>query len=286
MIVVRIWEGLGNQMFQYAFARALQEHTKDKVYLEINRLWRTKFDDEDLGVERDYGLNNMNISLKVVDDKQCKRWNYCKQEGAKDKVCFWLASKGLGRYIFLTDKNNKYSYDKSFFEVNRNAYIMGHFFNKKYYDKIKDILIEEFTLKKDIQIDNSLREVLQLDGVVSLHIRRGDYVKRGTCLPFDRYYRRAMEFIKHKVKEPFFLIFTDDVKWVNDNLHISNSMVVSNDDWSDCEELQIMSKCKNNIIANSTFSYWAAWLNKNPHKIVIVPQGWMTSVIPNEWIRI
>ena len=132
---------------------------------------------------------------------------------------------------------------------------------------------------------------------VSLHIRRGDYL-----LPENRelfggictldYYRRAIDYILDKVKNPFFFIFSNDIVWVKENMNISNSLFITwnsgKDSWQD---MFLMSKCKHNIIANSTFSWWGAWLNKNPQKIVISPSRFFnvsnnSDIVPDTWTSI
>lgn len=133
---------------------------------------------------------------------------------------------------------------------------------------------------------------------VSLHIRRGDYITskitnkfHGTCCL--GYYKKAMKLINKKVKNPKYFVFSDDIYWVKKNLEIKNAFYVD-DNVGDKSyiDMQLMSMCKHNIIANSSFSWWAAWLNNNPNKIVIAPKKWFndpgmdtTDLISEEWIR-
>jgi len=134
---------------------------------------------------------------------------------------------------------------------------------------------------------------------VSLHIRRGDYLTMqkaidtiGVC-PLD-YYDKAIREITRKIKNPTFFIFSDDINWVKENLKTNSPTIfVSGGKLKDYEELILMSKCKHNIIANSSFSWWGAWLNNNPNKIVIAPKKWFKDtskntrdLIPESWLKL
>ena len=93
--------------------------------------------------------------------------------------------------------------------------------------------------------------------------------------------------MNNKIKDPFYIVFSDDIEWTKQNLDFGKNVIfISEYKYEDYEELILMSKCNYNIIANSTFSYWGAWLNPNPNKIVIAPANWMSSVLPNEWLLI
>lgn len=271
-------------MFQYAFARALQAKIRQPVYLEIRRAYIKSFDDEDLTVKRDYGLNKFCITLKTINLENMRHWRFLRKQSIFEKIIFQLSKNGFYKYRFYTDKEQKYDYIISLLKVRCNAYIMGHFFNINYFKDIRKILLKEFHLKDKIRLDDSLKKIFTECDTVSVHIRRGDYLKHRTCLLYDTYYPQAMSYIESKIDAPYYLIFTDDPKWVTDNLRLKcDYKLISNGYWKDYEELYLMSKCRNNIIANSTFSYWGAWLNENCGKIVTVPKGWMPSIIPREW---
>lgn len=286
MIAVRIWEGLGNQMFQYAYARALKEKLNLPVFLEKDRVYREYFDNEDTQTERQYALDKFEITLDTVDLRTDRQWCFLKQNTVVYKKIFNLSCKGKWRYNFYTDANGPYKYNTELWNIKKNAYIMGQFFNKQYYEDIKDILNKEFSIKALPVIESWLEDVLDSCNTVSVHIRRGDYIKLQQSLEFDRYYASAIRYCRKKLHNPVFLFFTDDIQWIKDNIHLNNSYIVSNGILKDYEELYLMTRCKNNIIANSTFSYWGAWLNRNEQKIVVTPNGWMPGIIPSDWIRL
>ncbi|MBC7981871.1 alpha-1,2-fucosyltransferase, partial [Candidatus Parcubacteria bacterium] len=170
----------------------------------------------------------------------------------------------------------------------------GNYHREKYFIEVKDQVLKQFTLKNPLS--QTAQDVLKnIDtNSVSIHIRRGDYVNNnhhGSC---DLgYYYKALHHIKSKISSPHFFIFSDDIQWAKDNMQIGEATFVSNGDIPEVEELILMSMCSHNIIANSTFSWWAAYLNQNLHKIVIAPKQWTRKetsdtleILPKTWIQL
>lgn len=292
MIVVRIWEGLGNQMFQYAYARMLKERTGSRVFLEGRRIYREALPEEDVNVDRECSIRGFDLSIKFINPICLKKWNYLSRKNIWHKFKYWLSQKGIGKHQFAHDHDDKFSFHERLLCLDGNVYVMGHFFHKKYIEPIREILLKEFTPKKTSVIPKELENAIEKRNTVSIHIRRGDYlyVKCAQVVNNEmkkgRYYERAIEYIKERVDNPLFLIFSDDIEWVKNNFDCGGScMHISGMGLKDYEELALMSRCRHNIIANSTFSFWGGWLNQNKDKIVIVPKHWMQSVVPKEWIR-
>ena len=293
MIVVRIWEGLGNQMFQYAYARMLQEQLQEDIFLEGRRIYRDSLPGEDLSVERRCGIHRFQLSLKFIKPQYLAGWKYLKRKTWIQRVQFYLAQRGIAKYLFLTDADDQFSFHEGLMSVPDNSYIMGHFFHRKYIEPIRDQLLQEFTLKEPFEIPSAIKVQLENSETVSLHIRRGDYLY-AKCVQTlnremknNRYYERAMKLIAEHVKNPVFLIFSDDIEWVKDNFECPfPHEYVSDMGFTDYQELMVMASCKHNIIANSTFSFWGGWLNQNSEKIVIAPKHWMPSIIPKDWVQI
>ena len=177
------------------------------------------------------------------------------------------------------------------------TYIHGDFQGEKYFKNSIDALKQQYTLKNPITIQyhDLCTEILSTNSV-AVHIRRADYLDkqhRYTILE-PTYYMKAMQYISAQIAQPKYFFFSDDIDWVKEHItYPADSVFVSDGPYQDREELILMSMCKHQIIANSTFSWWAAWLNKNPEKIVITPTRWFTDaytqdpdLIPSSWIRI
>lgn len=292
IFVVRVWEGLGNQMFQYAYARALQEKCGQMVYLEGRRMFRERLPYEDTNVERKCLLPHFQITLKFIKPASLTGWRYLEQRTPLQKLRYYLAQQGLGKYRFYNDFADITAFHKELLEPVGNAYIMGHFLNKKYFESIREILLQEFSLKKALNIPQFLKDVLESGQAVSVHIRRGDYLHVSCVQALNRemqqgrYYERAMGYCAKQLQKPVFLIFSDDIAWVKENVFCPGQRIlISEMGFHDYEEMMLMSLCRANIIANSTFSYWGAWLNQNKDKTVIAPKHWMPSILPTDWIQ-
>lgn len=284
MVITKLSGGLGNQMFQYAVGRAIAHRNKSDLGLDIS--W-FKYN---IGNEkRDYGLSNFNIIENI------KNQNFYIQK-LKSRLSFLENFKKC--------ENRKYFKEKTVSVFNKDSlclsgyvFLEGYWQNFKYFADIEYILRQEFTLKKEL--DNEIARIIQKENSVSIHIRRGDYIsnplynKLNIALSLD-YYQKTIEIISQKVFSPHFFIFSDDIDWAKENLKLEKATFIGREhNFKDYEELILMSKCEHNIISNSTFSWWAAWLNNNPEKIVIAPLKWsgdmdvdVKGLIPDSWIKI
>ena len=289
MVIVRIWEGLGNQMFQYAYAKALNLKGIDvrldlaNAFDDVFLIWKNKHD-----AMRDICIQKFKISLPIIDVCTYGKYDYIQQNTICKKIIFWLAKHSLWKYKFV-EEFGKFHFNRRL-DNKDNYYIKGYFQDEKYFKHIRSTLLKEFVPPEKIKISRELKNALNDNESVSLHIRRGDYVK--LKLSLNRlYYMKAIEYIKKIYNNPIFVVFSDDLKWVRENIDTNSRVVYANEDGKlkDYEELFIMSRCKSNIISNSTFSWWAAWLNTYEKKIVIAPKKWMKpqeNIIPNDWIVI
>lgn len=287
MVIIRIWEGLGNQMFQYAYARALKEKGTD-ARLDVNKAYDkifTKYKNND---PRNNTIQNFKISLPLVDVYKYGKYEYLRQDTVVRRILFWFGSHFLWKYNFYEEETPEYSIKVA--GIKKNCYVKGWFQSERYFKDIRPILIKELVPKKKIKISMELRNAIESKESVSIHIRRGDYVKINNAVNMI-YYKMAVDYIKRVYEHPYFLIFSDDLDWVKKNLHLNDKFVYVNENkkLKDYEELFIMSRCKSNIISNSTFSWWAAWLNQNEEKIVIAPKKWLKSqknIVPDDWVII
>ena len=295
MITVNIIGGLGNQMFQYAFGYAISKENSIKIKLDISG-----FDAYDL---RDYELGLFNIEenseLKPAYGFLLNQLNG-KNNTSIIKI-FRKVLRGLLRFTkFYYQEKKEFVFDEDVFGIKKDVYFYGYWQNEKYFKKYRKELLDIFTLKSIHPKSIEYQQQIIKSEAVSLHIRRGDYVTdnhtnsvHGTC--DVRYYKRAvMEVLKSKKKAHFF-IFSDDLDWAQSNLDFidNKTFIRLESDIPDHEEMYLMSQCKHNIIANSSFSWWGAWMNKNSKKIVIAPKKWFkklkinqNQIVPHDWIKI
>lgn len=290
-IIVRLQGGLGNQLYCYATARALSLKTNKKLLIDARPI-------KGEGTKRQYDLSVFNIKENHVSGitKWITRWVASVRLGKIFKTGFPLA----WNYKMIRDKEK--GYDASLLDqYNGNMILQGYWQSFKYFENEEDLLKEEFTVKNPPDAVNKqwIDEIENLESVC-LHVRRGDYVSNsaanalhGTCTP--EYYQKSINTILQKVNNPIFFVFTDDPVWAENNLSIPApfKIVKHNLGKNDYEDLRLMSNCKHFIIANSSFSWWGAWLSKNNYKVVIAPKKWFNidnvpseDRIPNNWIRL
>lgn len=299
MIIVKISGGLGNQLLQYAFAKSLEQKRQIQVKIDASIF---KLPTKNI-TPRIFLLDKFNINLQTAE----------KNDFHKIKVPYG-ADRSLKENIyravfkfreFLRPRNrkkiiiyHKRDFNELIFNSPDNSYISGVWTNQKYFIDIKETLIKEITPKFPLS-DKSKKLLLKINGAnsASIHIRRDDYLKHlyKLVLLSDDYYRKAVDAIKKKTKNPLFFVFSDDIEYVKTNygkIFGADVIYVSGENIPDYEELWLMSRCKHNIIANSTFSWWGAWLNQNPDKIIIAPSQYtsdntdISDFFPREWIII
>ena len=285
MVIVRIWEGLGNQMFQYAFARSLQAKGIE-VSLDLDKAYDEMFVKYKDNAVRENSIQNFNISIPSIDVCKYKKYEYIYQDTILRKMQFFLGKHSLWKYRFYEEIKQGYSGKSA--RIKGNCYVKGWFQSERYFNSIRGILLKEFVPKEKITIPTELHSILKGSESVSIHVRRGDYVKANRAMN-AAYYKKAIRLIKKSYKDPYFIVFSDDLAWTKENLILNERCIYVNENkaLNDYEELFIMSRCKSNIISNSTFSWWAAWLNQNKEKNVIAPRSWLEgqkNIVPNGWI--
>lgn len=263
MIVVKLHSGLGNQLFQYALGRNLALKYQTKLILDIERFSRDNL--------RDYKLKYFHTCGKVVD-------NYLSAKFLLRDPVYYLKAKTT-RWQSVNDKVWE---PTEIEEIPDNSILRGYWPSEEYFKNIRELLLAEFELRadyKDAQYATVEKRIKETQSV-ALHFRRGDYLHAENKDIFGllglHYYERAMRHMHEKVANPHYFIFSDDISWVKENFNLPNSYEFVSDPalLQDVQEFSLMRACKHHIIANSTFSWWAAWLNSNPHKIVIQPETW------------
>ncbi len=301
MIITKLQSGMGNQMFQYALGRHLARLNNTVLKLDTSSYNHQSKND----TQREYSLGCFNTIEDFAKKEDTKKMHLPKMATRNiflriyRKIFRGLsARKPLYKRTYVREPS--FGFCADVLKINKGAYLSGNWQNEKYFKDITDIIRKDFTLKiKSDAYKKMHRQILNTAGIVSLHIRRGDYISNegtnkyhGIC-SID-YYKSAVSLITHSVQNPTFFIFSDDMEWVKENLKIEHPMIfVSGNSLTDSEELTLMSKCKHNIIANSSFSWWGAWLNNNPNKVVVAPKKWFLSLereqdnpCPDSWIKI
>lgn len=286
MIIVNLKGGTGNQLFQYALGRHLAYKNNDTLKLDVGGLDRAnKVGD----IYRPLQLDVFTIQKTVATDEEIKRLKYP----------FGLFSKAWRWFIFhaFSDKNTLFY--PSVLKKTGDIYLDGYWQSPHYFDAIRGILLKELMLVQPLSpAAQATAQRITSTPSVSLHVRRGDYIKNprvlkefGVCS--KEYYSKAIEQIATSTPNATYFIFSDDIEWVKANLAVGEHAVFVKDPTiTDTEELMLMSMCSHNIIANSSFSWWGAWLNQHPDKIVVAPTPWFNtqmfdpSLIPSSWIQL
>ncbi len=290
MVITRLIGGLGNQMFQYAAGRRLAHVLRVELKLDI-----TEFGNYTL---RTYSLGDYSIQENFASAEEIAALRLSKR-GMVERILAKVLHK---RSTHIREKH--FHFEPEILNLPDGVYLDGYWQSEKYFSDIAGIIRQEFTVKP-IQTDKNreLAEEIASCESVSLHIRRGDYVYNphtnrvhGVC-DLD-YYSRCAEELSRMVKNQHFFVFSDDPEWVHDNLKLSYPMTLIDNNGADrnYEDLRLMSQCKHHIIANSSFSWWGAWLNPRRDKIVFAPRQWFgkeqkaskrtDDLLPATWIRL
>lgn len=288
MIITRLIGGLGNQLFQYAAGMSLARFHQVDLKLDISGYSNYLL--------HDYSLQNFEISAKIATNDELKK--HLKNNYLFNKLNEYTNFLDLFNIKKRQQIEKSFAYDHNFYSFPRDSYLQGYWQSEKYFLPIKKNLKKEFTLKGSI-INNSSPFLpgISSSNSVSVHIRRGDYFsnlatnKIHGILPIE-YYIRSVNYLNSVEKNLLFYIFSDDIDWCNKNLKLNcDFVIVESFNSNFIDDFRLMSLCKHNIIANSTYSWWAAWLNANPNKIVIAPKMWFRSkernsndIIPSNWI--
>lgn len=286
MIIVIIKDGLGNQLFQYAAAKCLAEKLNTSLKLDIKSYEHNKL--------RKYSLHHFLIKEEIATKTEIIIFR------AKNIISKIFNKVGIRLRSFRYFENS-FSFADSFFAVKNNSIVEGYWQSEKYFTSIETIIRKEFVVKYPLtELTVSYIDKISSVESVSLHIRRGDYVTNKTVNDSHgvcdlNYYQQAIAIMRSKLASPVFFIFSDDMPWVKENLVMAGDAVeyVEMNGEKDYEELRLMYTCKHNIIANSSFSWWGAWLNNNPQKMVIAPKKWFYNsdrdgkdIVPAEWMKV
>lgn len=272
-IVVNLIGGLGNQFFQYALGYAICKENGQELLIDNSDFKTYKV--------RTFELDKFNLELKYAPEELVKQ----------------LKKKHLFNKTLYKDK--RFSFTPSMLKIKKSAYLKGYWQTEKYFKKYETDIRELFKLKDNsfIKNENLLYEI-QSTNSVSVNLRLCEYItnpeiakKHYVCK--KDYYKNAINYVNQNLDNHKFFVFSDDVNLAKEFLPENNDYIFCDTaNWQ--EDLYFMQNAKHNIVANSSFSWWAAWLNQNPEKMVLAPNQWFTKeakinykdVVPDSWTKI
>lgn len=295
IVISRIVGGIGNQLFQYAASIAFAKKYKGELYLDLSTYSNPKYFNYGFLLEKVFNVKVFKPDIikffKVLGPGTFLlplrfRINY-------QFICnnyFWES----GSPFKIDDRFNSNSY--------RNCYLEGHWQSEEYFKDFREELIKAFTFKQDCLTPYSIELGRQLrsENSVSIHVRRGDYITDDNYKNIyaecgQKYFTDSMKFVNSKIPNTKFYVFSDDIEWAESQPFFNGCNFINNNKIngdSSVNDLYLMSCCKHNIIANSSFSWWGAWLNNNSNKIVVAPKVWFKKnvqpidLIPKDWKKI
>lgn len=288
MIVMNLKGGLGNQLFQYALGRHLANIHNTTLALDVS-----SFESDPL---RNYRLDSFNISATVLPPKS--------NSFAKRIVNKFLSERNPIHRLFHKElplvRENGFEFQPNILQSPDNVFLDGYWQSEQYFKSIANIIRQDLTLAEPLPADlNALEEQIRSSNSIAVHVRRGDYANNPVTTayhglyPMDWYIKAAREMEK-SLHDVHYFVFSDDYDWVINNLKLEApcTFIKPSPDGKEAQDLYLMSCCKHNITANSSYSWWAAWLNANPNKKVIAPAVWFMGadsntkdLIPANWLR-
>jgi hypothetical protein len=292
MIIVKLIGGLGNQLFQYALGRNLALKNDTELKLDISGFEIYKL--------HNYGLYHFNIIENIAKDEEIQCFKRTRKQVFSytiDKISKRFFPWYKRKYITEPD----FSYNSNIFKITKNAYLEGYWQSEKYFTDISETIRKEISVKNEPdELNRNTLTQINITNSVSLHIRRGDYISNKKSMethgvPGMDYYMQAQALIEEKIKNPHIFVFSDDIEWTRNHLKsdLPLHFIDHNGVKKNYEDMRLISFCKHHIIANSSFSWWGAWLSNNPQKIVIAPKKWFNKpdintkdLIPEYWIRL
>ena len=279
-------------MFQYAVGRALSLARQQPLLLDVS-------DFASYNLHQGFELQrvfNCPVAVASAEDMQSiLGWQSNKLIKPRLACPRWAA---LRRRSFVVEPHFQYWAGIQY--VPASVYLMGYWQSERYFQDISDIIRADFSFKLPLNEKNAeIAENISQVNAVSLHIRRGDYIQNPVThavyesCGFD-YYSSAIQFIANTIEQPYFFIFSDDIAWVKENFVIpfACQYITNNQNMESYNDMRLMSLCQHHIIANSSFSWWGAWLNSKPNKIMIAPKKWFaddkntSDLLPESWIKL
>lgn len=292
MVISRLIGGLGNQMFQYAAGRALSLEGGTCLRLDISDFLNYQ-------LHQGFELPRIfNCTVEIANQAELREvlsWQY---SPFVRRVVSKPSMFRFRRAAFVIEPH--YHYWSDIHKVHWSCYLMGYWQSEKYFSEVAQQIRKDFSFRLPLENQNvELAQQIDQTNSVSLHVRRGDYVNNPANAATYQicsldYYQKAIRYIAKRVQQPHFFIFSDDIVWVKNNLKLdfAHHYVDCNHGVESYNDMRLMSLCKHHIIANSSFSWWGAWLNARREKIVVAPKKWffnqsdMRDLLPQDWVKL
>jgi hypothetical protein len=283
-VVTRLHGGLGNQFFQYAAGRALALRYGAALKLDIGIFVEYTL--------RRYELDKYPIQATIATEEELSAFAHEPQKGRVGRLIDTISGRSRP-----TRYREPKCFDPALFGLSVPIHLTGYWQSERYFQHISETIRRELTPVAPLDADNerALTDILRSSSI-AVHVRRGDYLKSAVhgTLPVG-YYRRAMDYMASRVSKPVFYVFSDEPSWVHENLHHPAPLVQMNINGPErgFRDIQLMSACQYHILANSSFSWWGAWMNTSSEKIVIAPKPWYLrkqietpDLFPEGWVAI
>ncbi len=291
MIIVKLWGGMGNQMFQYAFGRCLAHRYNTTLKLDLSFFSNQPKNKKH--VFRNYDLDIFNIQENFATKEEvyrlARRFSNDLLEKAFNKL-FGTKKSFIGEPHF--------HFSEEVYNAPDNVYLSGYWQTEKYFSAIAPIIREEFTYKAPIgEMAAGLLKEIENANSICLNVRRGDFVTNSFHGSYGSYYfEKADKIVQEKFNEYKYFIFSDEIEWCIQNLKFDVPVIYVDHEYAGYkyqDYLRLMTACKHFVIPNSSFAWWAVWLNGSRDNLVIAPQKWFGDPSYNtsdlgfqEWIRI
>lgn len=292
MVIVKLSGGLGNQMFQYAFARGLAHRRGAQLKLDLS-FFTNQPTDKNGHVFRNYDLDILNVQQDFATAAEVFSLSKRFKNNILDRIC----NKIIGRKkTYLIEPH--FHFSTAAFNYPDNIYLEGYWQTEKYFADCQSLIRSDFTFKNQIGDEaKALLEKIKNTNSVCVNVRRGDFVTNTFHGSYGvDYFEKADNIINNRCLNHTYFIFSDEIEWCEENLEFDAPMVfvshkLAGEKFQDY--LRLMVACKHFVIPNSSFAWWAVWLNQNPDKIVIAPRVWFNDpgidtkdLVPSDWIRI
>ncbi len=296
MIVVQLMGGLGNQMFQYAAGRSLALRLGVPLKLDLSFYEQSR----EQTTPRQYALDSFALQAEFATpaDLECLAGT---RTGLGGIVSQLRSRLGIGTVRERCYREPHFQYDPAVQQLPDESYLIGFWQSERYFGDDTDGLVQEFQCRYPMdELNLNVANAIDQVESVAVHIRRGDYVSNQKTASYHgvcslEYYQQAASLVAREMKNPHFFLFSDDPDWVTDSFQFAwpTTLVTCNQAGDPVNDLRLMSRCQHAIIANSSFSWWGGWLNRNPGKRVIAPKCWFNKpelntadLIPPSWITL